>query len=209
MEEGRNAYIYIVFSNTPSKMGSFIRAMTHGAYNHVSVALDGNLSEMYSFARLKRDTPFCGGFVHEGAERYRIGDRTADISVCGVNVGEEGAARVRGRIKSMQENPDTYVYNMLSAMFVPLHRCVSVRDSFTCVEFAVAILKLAGFSLSDECYSATELYMQLHDCEVYKGEYPQTASVADESYCDRISIPRRISDSAKQFWRLIRRLGSH
>lgn len=205
MEENRNT-LYIVFSNTPCKMGSFIRAVTHGAYNHVSVALDGDLSEMYSFARLKRDTPFCGGFVHEGAERYRLKERTADISICSINVGGEAMEKVRSKIKAMEQQREIYLYNMISAMLVPLHRKARARDAFTCVEFASAILKIAGFRLLSECYSASELYTQLHDCEIYKGEYPDSASIVDESYLERISIPRRICNSLKQFGRLLFRL---
>ena len=187
-------------------MGSFIRAVTHGTYNHVSVALDGDLSKMYSFARLKRDTPFCGGFVHEGAERYRLGDRIADISVCGINVGEEGIEKVRGRIKSMEEHPDTYIYNMFSAMLVPWRKKANVHNSFTCVEFATAVLKTAGVRILDECYSATELYTQLHNYEMYRGKFPDSASIVDNSYYDRVSIPRQIVSSVKQFGRLFHRL---
>lgn len=206
MEENRNGYLYIVFSNTPCKMGSFIRAVTHGMYNHVSVALNEDLSEMYSFARLKRDTPFCGGFVHEGAERYRLKERTADISICGIEVGEEGVEKVRSRIKNMEQQRDAYLYNLFSAMLVPIHKKAYARDSYTCVEFVSAILKIAGVSLLCECYSASELYLQLHDREVYRGEYPESASIVDESYCDRVSIPRRIGNSLKQFGRLLRRI---
>lgn len=205
MEKSGNAYLYIVFSNTPCKMGSFIRAVTHGEYNHVSVALDEDLSEMYSFARLKRDTPFCGGFVHEGAERYRMKERTADISICGIQVGEEGIEKVRNRIKNMEEQREVYLYNLISAMLVPLHKKAYARDSYTCVEFASAILKIAGVGLLCECYSASELYAQLHDREVYRGEYPESASIVDEGYCDRVPLPRSICDSAKQFKRLLQR----
>lgn len=204
MEKSGNT-LYIVFSNTPCKMGSFIRAVTHGAYNHVSVALDRDLTEMYSFARLKRDTPFCGGFVHEGAERYRLKERTADISICSIQVGEEGIEKVRSRIKNMEEQREVFLYNLISAMLVPLHKKAYARDSYTCVEFVSAILKIAGVSLLCECYSASELYAQLHDREVYRGEYPLEASIVDECYSDRISLPRRILDSVRQFKRLLRR----
>lgn len=206
MEKSGNPYLYIVFSNTPCKMGSFIRAVTHGAYNHVSVALDLNLSEMYSFARLKRDTPLCGGFVHEGAERYRLKDRVADISICGIPVGEEEIEKVRRQIEKMETQREVYLYNLISAMLVPIHRKAYARDAYTCVEFASAILKIAGIRLLSECYSASELYAQLHDREVYQGEYPESASIVDERYHDRISFPRRFCDSMKQFKRLLRRL---
>lgn len=205
MEE-RGGYIYIVFSQTPYKMGRFIRAITHGTFNHVSVALDGELTEMYSFARLKRDTPFCGGFVHEGAERYRFRGRTAKISICGVYVGEEVAQKVRGSIKEMELRRDTYIYNLLSALLVPLRKKAYARDSYTCVEFVSAILKIAGVGLLCECYTASELYAQLQDHEIYRGEFPAAASIVDESYAEHVSIPRRITSSAKQFGCLLHRI---
>lgn len=204
--KGNRNYIYIIFSNTPYKMGNFIRAVTHGAYNHVSVALDGDLSEMYSFARLKRDTPFCGGFVHEGAERYRLGDRIADISVCGINVSEEGAEKVRERINSMKKHPDTYIYNMFSAMLLPLRKKANVHNSFTCVEFATSVLKTAGVRILDECFSATELYTQLNNYEMYRGKFHDNTSIVDNTYYDHVSIPQQIVSSVKQFGRLFHRL---
>ena len=209
MEQSKTNCIYIVFSNTPGKMGRFIRAMTHGTYNHVSVALDGDLSEMYSFARLKRDTPFCGGFVVEGSERYRFGGRAAKISVCRVNVGEEGVEKVRDQIRRMREHSEIYVYNMISAMLAPWRKRVYVRDSFTCVEFAVSILSSAGVRLTDNCYSAMELYEQLRGGEVYRGEYPKTASVVDARFGDHISIPYCTISSVKQLGLLMRRLILH
>lgn len=206
MEKSEDTYLYIVFSHTPCKMGIFIRAVTHGAYNHVSVALDENLSEMYSFARLKRDTPFCGGFVHEGAERYKRKERTANISICEIQVGKEEIEKVRSRIKNMEEQREAYLYNLISAVLVPIHKKAYARDSYTCVEFASAILKIAGVKWIRECYSASELYAQLQDWEVYRGEYPESASIVDECYYDRISFSRRIYDSVKQFRRLLNRL---
>ena len=136
-------YIYIVFSGTVCKMGSFIRAVTHGRYNHMSVALDAELNEMYSFARLKRETPFCGGFVREGAERYRSapGEASAEVSICRIPTDAAGYARVRARIDEMCRHPGFYVYNMFSAALVPLRKRVDVRDSFTCVEFDRGIVR--------------------------------------------------------------------
>ncbi len=202
MDAENNTYLYIVFSNTPYKMGSFIRFFTRGEFNHVSFALRENLAEMYSFARLKRDTPFCGGFVHEGAERYINGKRVAKIAVCAVDVGEEGVARVRKKIGEMNADPDRYVYNMLSALLVPCKKSVAVRDSYTCVEFITSILDLAGYPLGKEAYSAMQLYEQLRQFETFKGQFPSSAPTVDGTYTEHISFSRSFRLSAQQLGRL-------
>jgi hypothetical protein len=63
-------YVYIVFSSTPYRIGKFIRRLTREAYNHVSIALDPDLTKMYGFARRYYRTPFYGGFVRESLSRY-------------------------------------------------------------------------------------------------------------------------------------------
>ncbi len=205
MENGSDNCIYVVFSRTPYRMGRFIRTVTHGIYNHVSIALDGSLCEMYSFARLKRETPFCGGFVCEGAERYRGDFGVADIAVCALPVGHDGYARVKTQIDLMCAHPDAYVYNMLSAALVPLRHRVNVRDSFTCVEFAVSMLRLSGVKLPADYYSIADLYSLFRRYEIYRGEYP-ALTTADQSYNDDVSLGRNVYASCRQFMRLTFRL---
>lgn len=198
--------VYVIFSRTESKVGSFIRVMTHGHYNHVSIAFDPHLDEMYSFSRIKYRTPFCGGFVREGAERYRIGGHAASIAVCSVETDERHLAEVRRLVTDMTDTHDRYVYNILSAIFVPLRFKVRVRDSYTCVEFALLVLQTAGVSLGDRLYSADDLYGRLDHHIVYEGEYPQNAAVADLAYTDEIPIKSCIARSVRQIWRVVYRL---
>lgn len=208
MEDNSNSYLYVVFSNTPCKMGSFIRSVTHGEFNHVSVALDPYLREMYSFARLKFDMPFCGGFVREGAERYRVRGSAADISVCAIYVGQENVQRVRKKIAFMEKHKSDYVYNMLSAVLAPLHKGVRVKNSYTCVEFVTQLLRIAGVQIKTT-YSATETYNELKHMQLYRGEYPPSALIADENYADHVSLPMNFFKSAKQLGRLFVRLVWH
>ena len=79
-------HIYVVFSSTPYKMGKFIRAMTRESYNHVSIALDESLSQMYSFSRRYYRTPLYGGFVHESRSRYHVNGDATRICLCALPV---------------------------------------------------------------------------------------------------------------------------
>ena len=79
-------YIYVVFSSTPYKIGKTIRMLTGEKYNHVSISLDAELTQMYSFARRYYKTPFYGGFVKESLSRYQLNQNKATIKICKMGV---------------------------------------------------------------------------------------------------------------------------
>ena len=57
--------VYILLTNTESILSSSIRLFTNDPYNHVSLVLNEEFTEIYSFGRLKKDNPVIGGFVNE------------------------------------------------------------------------------------------------------------------------------------------------
>ena len=201
--------LYIVFSATGYKTGRFIRVVTRGSYNHVSVALDPDLCEVYSFGRLKRGMPFCAGFVREGAERFRWNNSMARIAVCAVDIDDARMEEVRRRLDEMCSGQKKYVYNMISAVCVPFRRQIVIRDSYTCIEFALSILKTAGLPLGDSYYSITDLYELLRHCEIYRGEYPASAYEVDSSYNDDVPMRTCVSETTRQLWRLTYRFVRH
>ena len=91
-------YVYVVFSSTQYMIAKFIRAFTHHRYNHVSIALDGNLQTLYSFARRYDDTPFCGGFVVETPERYIRRNVAATVQICAIPVTNEQYNTIRDHL---------------------------------------------------------------------------------------------------------------
>lgn len=194
--------LYIVFSATEYRIGGFIRAVTRGEYNHVSVALDSDFNEIYSFGRIKRQLPFCGGFVREGAERFCGEESAATIAVCAVEISDDRMEAARERISSMCRDADKYVYNMISAACVPIKRRIRIRDSYTCVEFAVSMLRMVGVPVEDTYYSIDELYQILSKYEIYRGVYPSFAIVADISYDDAVPVRQRFTKTTRQLWRL-------
>ena len=57
--------IYIVLTHTGTILSKIIKYWTKDEFSHVSIALDEDLKEMYSFGRLHPYNPIIGGFVHE------------------------------------------------------------------------------------------------------------------------------------------------
>ncbi len=164
--------LYLIFSVTPFKTGTFIRAMTHWQYNHVAVAFDKDLKEMYTFARYYRSVPLYGGFVRDSKERYIYKKKTAYVKICEVPVSEEGYRLVKDYIDAINDYPAEYIYNIFSAITVPLKKRVLIRNAFTCAEFAIQILSMAGTEIErDRFYAIDELADFFDSYTVYEGIY--------------------------------------
>ena len=164
--------LYLIFSVTPFKTGTFIRAMTHWQYNHVAVAFDKDLKEMYTFARYYRSVPLYGGFVRDSKERYIYKKKTAYVKTCEVPVSEEGYRLVKDYIDAINDYPAEYIYNIFSAITVPLKKRVLIRNAFTCAEFAIQILSMAGTEIErDRFYAIDELADFFDSYTVYEGIY--------------------------------------
>ena len=57
--------IYIVLTYTGTWLSKVVRFYTRKDYSHVSISLDENLNNMYSFGRINPYNPFSCGFVKE------------------------------------------------------------------------------------------------------------------------------------------------
>lgn len=61
--------IYIVLTYTGTILSKLVKMYTKKEYSHVSIALDEDLKEMYSFGRTYAYCPFIAGFVHEEIDK--------------------------------------------------------------------------------------------------------------------------------------------
>ena len=57
--------LYIILTHTGTLLSRIIKYYTKDEFSHVSIALDADLKEMYSFGRLHPYNAFIGSFVHE------------------------------------------------------------------------------------------------------------------------------------------------
>ena len=135
-------YIYIVFSTTHNRIGKAIRKITRETYNHVSIALDRDLNEMYSFARRYYRTPFYGGFVKEYSKRFIVNDQTANIAICRIPVTPQQHRTLCELLSGMYQDKDNYLYNHISAFCALFHKTVEAKDAYTCLEFCLSVLRM-------------------------------------------------------------------
>ena len=58
-------HLYVVLTRTNTIISRLIHLFTQDEYTHAALALDRELTEMYSFARKYTYYPFLGRFKHE------------------------------------------------------------------------------------------------------------------------------------------------
>lgn len=201
-----NHYLYMVFSATPYRMGRAIRMLTGETYNHVSVALDEDLTQMYSFARRYYRTPFYGGFVRETKSRYHLGRKSAQICLCKVPVHPEQYEAITQTLLEMHQKEDQYLYNHLSVWTALFHRPVKVKNAYTCVEFCNEILNLAGMHTPAGKYqSLGSLWKLLQPYAVYTGPIPKADSF-DETYFSKKPLASPVKTTLQAFCKLFPRV---
>ena len=201
-------YIYVVFSSTPYKIGKTIRALTGEKYNHVSIALDAELTQMYSFARRYYKTPFYGGFVKESLSRYQLNQNKATVEICKIPVTKLQHERIRIRMRQMLRNSKRYLYNHISIFGTLVKRPVKTKGAYTCAEFCVLILNELGFKLdSKKYYTIGELENLLHEYAVYTGPIPDETDHDSEFYAKK-PIPHPALKTIKDFLKLFPRIGN-
>lgn len=126
--------IYIVTSQTGTRFSRFLHLFNRTPYNHASIALDGELRELYSFGRQCLWMPIASGF------RYK----DTQCAVYRVRVSEEQYRLLGDSIHRFEEEEWAYRYNFLGLFTmmagIPFHR----RHHFVCSQFVAYVLWESG-----------------------------------------------------------------
>ena len=133
--------IYIVLTHTGTVLSRIIKNYTQDEFSHVSISLDKELKEMYSFGRLNPYNPFWGGFVQEGInfgtfKRFR---KTV-CKIYSLKITEEQYNNVRGMIEYIRSSKQLQKFNVIGLFAVGFNKRISFENSFYCAEFVKYVL---------------------------------------------------------------------
>ena len=198
--------IYVVFSSTPYQTGKLIRKLTGSQYNHVSIALDRDLSQMFSFARRYYRTPLYGGFVKESLSRYHIDGKPSLCMICEIPVSTAQYAALERKLNEIHARKEQYIYNYLSLLAIPFGRRIQVREALLCVEFVSDILsQLDTPVVSGKFYTVKTLSTLLESFTVYSGTMPAPVEY-DRAYFAPKPVPHPFLASLRNIFALFPRL---
>lgn len=143
--------IYIVLTHTGTALSRIIKYYTKDEFSHVSIALDADLEEMYSFGRLHPYNPFWGSFVHECINKgtfKRFKNTRAEVhSMFVIDEQYEKAQKV---IAYFNNNKQKYRFNFIGLACVSIHKKIKRKNTFYCAEFVRHILKVSGVTEVNE-----------------------------------------------------------
>lgn len=144
--------IYIVETQTTTRIGKILRIVTKNEFNHFSVAVDDELKSTCSFARKKYDIPLDGGFITETMNRYTSGKPVSiKTRIYKIPVDDSIHQEIVSKIEIIKKDGG-YLYNLFSVSTQPILKGIHIYKSYTCIEFAAIICRLAGVQMSKKRY---------------------------------------------------------
>ena len=194
----QSKYIYVVVSATYTKAAKVIRMATRSVYNHVSIAFDENMRELYSFARLYYNMPFVGGPVKETYDRLSLKrPENVEIKVYKVPVSAAAYYRAYARVREIFGD-DEYAYNLISAFTFIFRHGVERYKTFTCSEFVSHIMRIAKPEVmpdTADCKIVPDDFTSiLSDYEIYGGalsDFDKFEESESESFFNKIGFAPR------------------
>ena len=163
--------IYIILTHTGTVLSNIIKTYTKDEYSHVSIALDEELEEMYSFGRLRPYNAFVAGFVHEKINEgtFKRFKKTKAM-IFSMMVEDEQYNKIKNKIQEMEKEKETYKFNIWGLFAVSIHKKVEEPKTFYCAEFVKYILEDSGIKVELPEIIRPENFKSIpNKKEIYKG----------------------------------------
>ncbi len=140
--------IYIVLSYTGTILSRIVKLYTRKEYSHVSIALDKNLKQMYSFGRINPYNPFWGGFVQE-SPKYGTFKRfkNSKIKIYSLEVSDEDYELIKNTIHDISIHRKDYKFNIMGLITIMAHYHLKRENCFYCAEFVRYVLNSSTMEL--------------------------------------------------------------
>ena len=137
--------LYIILTHTGTLLSRIIKYYTKDEFSHVSIALDADLKEMYSFGRLHPYNAFIGSFVHEQINKGTFKRfKNTRAEVYSIFVTDEQYEKAKKVITYFNNNKQKYKFNLIGLACVSINKKIVRKNTFYCAEFVKHVLKSSG-----------------------------------------------------------------
>lgn len=183
-------YTYIMLSDTGSVLTRLIKRYTKIPYNHVSVALDEDLSEIYSFGRKFPSNPLIAGFVREYKDSGTFARfKNTKCLVLKLEITREQQKQLIRNIEYFKKRKRRYYYNIFCLLAMPFNIPLNVPYGYVCTHFVAHVHEQSGVKLFDKRSSlvSTVDFYNLDNVDViYEGklsEFEHIKQLESELVC--------------------------
>lgn len=177
-------YVYILVSQTGTTIAKILKLFTRKPYNHVSVACEENLNEMYSFCRNRPERPLPATFNKEIIGKGTLGKyNLIPCELYRIPVTPEQKQRFLENIDFFKKNRECFSYNCIGLGFIFFHIAFKRKNKFVCSQFVGYILEKSGINpgLSKPfCLHTPEDFRHIPKAElIYRGNLNNYPDYAD------------------------------
>jgi len=136
--------IYIVLTHTGTVLSRIVKLYTRKDFSHVSISLDKDLYQMYSFGRLNPYNPFWAGFVQEYPDKGTFKRfKNTKTEIYSVEISEEQYEIIENNINEMKLEKEKYKFNILGLFAVSINKKIKKENAFYCAEFVGYLIETA------------------------------------------------------------------
>ncbi len=179
-------YIYLVFTKTGTWLSRTLNFFENSDYIHVSLGLNNQSSNLYSFGRTNPGNPFSGGFVIEDLSKG-IYERFDETSLCvyRLRITERQYYILKKKITPFLKSKGTYKYNFIGLFGLWFNLPINRQFHFFCSQFVSLILTQAGIFKSNKPFGLVKPcdLIEIEGMELlFKG--PLKSYLSEKNYCD-------------------------
>lgn len=163
--------IYIVLTYSGTFLSKLVKIYTQKEYSHVSISLDEDLKQMYSFGRLNPYIPFLAGFVQE-SPKYGTFKRfhKTKSKIYSLEVSERQYEKITKIIKKIDLDKKYYRFNIIGLFAVAIHLKIRRERHFYCAEFVKYVLDNSNLKIDLPDLIKPTDFANIKGCnEVYTG----------------------------------------
>lgn len=133
--------LYIVITQSGSILSKTLKLVTRAPYNHVSLSLETDLHEMYSFGRLKPRNPIIGGFVMESPTTGTFARfyKTKAV-VLSKPITEKQYRALSKHIETMYNRRQNYRYDVIGLFLAAFKIKYTRKNKYYCSEWVKQML---------------------------------------------------------------------
>lgn len=140
-----------MLTHSGSLLSKCINIYTREPYTHVSISLDEELKELYSFGRLKPNNPIIAGFVQEDIKNgtYKRFPNTM-CALYSIKINRTQYKKLKREIKIFKKDGEKYGYNFIGLIGFMVNYPVERKYNYFCSQFVSSLLNNSGITLIDK-----------------------------------------------------------
>ena len=148
--------IYLIFSYNGTIFSTVLQKFSRTKYIHVSIGIDDNLKEVYSFGRKFPEWMFPSGFT---VEDFDLVTKIFKNSICQIyklEISNSDYKKLVSELKKYIDKKNKYKYNIKGLIHIQFNKIYHRDNHFVCSQFVGKLLQDSGIYDFKKDYSVVK-----------------------------------------------------